>query len=115
MSRNGLDEDPGKITARQYKGRLDAHHELQIFPQKSGVKQGGPLLKEWIESQKDLREHREEDRIETENWGMCVQRGQVMENNRKILVLSLSLEKNCCAVSCGKTRLASRAGEGCFR
>lgn len=80
---------------------MDAHHELQRFPQKSGVKEVGPLLKEWIESQKDLSEHREEDRIDIEKWGMCLQRGQVIEDNRKVLVLRLSLEKSCCAISCG--------------
>lgn len=59
------------------------------------------MLKEWIDSQKDLSEHREEEKIETEKWGMYLQRGQVVEDNRKVLVLSLSLEKSCCAVSFG--------------
>ena len=74
------------------------------------------MPKECLESQEDSTEHREEDRIQLEKWGMCLQRGQVTEDDSRVLVLSLEKTTRDAVVAVvGENMLACRVGESSSR
>lgn len=84
----------------------DSYRKVEVF---------SLLLKEWLEHQEDLTEHRE-DRIQIGKWGMCLQRGQVTEDKSRLLVLSLEkTTRDAVLAVVGENMLACRVGESSSR